>query len=216
MVAHEYAHGYAALKQGDPTAYQLGRLTWNPVKHIDPFLTILMPVMLFVVSNGAFMFGGQAGPGRAAQLPELQARRHHRLDGGHRDQPHAVSPVRGGHRAAGPPGSHRPAGLGYAGVAAAHDALRCAVQPAAGVLQPAAHPAARRVARDEVPAATRVGAAVPAGGSLRHPHPARAPLDRVRQADLRVVAHPGEPPDGINPARGPAVRDRIGLAAGGG
>lgn len=58
MVAHEYAHGYAALKQGDPTAYQLGRLTWNPVKHIDPFLTILMPVMLFVVSNGAFMFGG--------------------------------------------------------------------------------------------------------------------------------------------------------------
>ena len=32
MVAHEYAHGYAALKQGDPTAQQLGRLTWNPIK----------------------------------------------------------------------------------------------------------------------------------------------------------------------------------------
>ena len=45
MVAHEYAHGYAALKQGDPTAQQLGRLTWNPIKHIDPFMTILMPVM---------------------------------------------------------------------------------------------------------------------------------------------------------------------------
>jgi Zn-dependent protease len=58
MVAHEYAHGYAALKQGDPTAYQLGRLTWNPIKHIDPFLTILMPAMLFWASNGAFMFGG--------------------------------------------------------------------------------------------------------------------------------------------------------------
>lgn len=58
MVAHEYAHGYAALRQGDPTAYQLGRLTWNPVKHIDPFLTILMPVMLYWASNGAFMFGG--------------------------------------------------------------------------------------------------------------------------------------------------------------
>jgi Zn-dependent protease len=58
MVAHEYAHGYAALKQGDPTAYQLGRLTWNPIKHIDPFLTILMPILTFWGSNGSFMFGG--------------------------------------------------------------------------------------------------------------------------------------------------------------
>ena len=40
MVAHEYAHGYAAFKQGDTTAYQLGRLTWNPIKHIDPFMTV--------------------------------------------------------------------------------------------------------------------------------------------------------------------------------
>jgi Zn-dependent protease len=39
LVAHEYAHGYAALRQGDATAYQLGRLTWNPIKHIDPFMT---------------------------------------------------------------------------------------------------------------------------------------------------------------------------------
>jgi Zn-dependent protease len=58
MVAHEYAHGYAALKQGDTTAQQLGRLTWNPLKHIDPFLTILMPVMLYWASNGQFIFGG--------------------------------------------------------------------------------------------------------------------------------------------------------------
>ncbi len=58
MVAHEYAHGYAAFRQGDPTAYQLGRLTWNPIKHIDPFLTILMPVVLFWASNGQFIFGG--------------------------------------------------------------------------------------------------------------------------------------------------------------
>lgn len=58
MVAHEYAHGYAALKQGDPTAQQLGRLTWNPLKHIDPFLTVLMPVMLYWASNGTFIFGG--------------------------------------------------------------------------------------------------------------------------------------------------------------
>ncbi len=46
IVAHEYAHGYAALKQGDPTAYQLGRLTWNPIKHIDPFMSLLLPMML--------------------------------------------------------------------------------------------------------------------------------------------------------------------------
>ena len=58
MVAHEYAHGYAALRQGDPTAYQLGRLTWNPIKHIDPFLTLLMPAMLYWASNGSFIFGG--------------------------------------------------------------------------------------------------------------------------------------------------------------
>jgi Zn-dependent protease len=58
MVAHEYAHGYAALKQGDSTAHQLGRLTWNPIKHIDPFMTILMPLMTFYGSGGRFMFGG--------------------------------------------------------------------------------------------------------------------------------------------------------------
>lgn len=53
MVAHEYAHGYAALKQGDPTAYQLGRLTWNPVRHIDFFLTIVMPVLTYMGPVGA-------------------------------------------------------------------------------------------------------------------------------------------------------------------
>lgn len=56
MVAHEYAHGYAALRQGDPTAFQLGRLTWNPVKHIDPFLTVLLPLMTWFA--GGFLFGG--------------------------------------------------------------------------------------------------------------------------------------------------------------
>jgi Zn-dependent protease len=48
MVAHEYAHGWVAMKNGDPTAYQLGRLTWNPLKHIDPFMTILLPIFLFI------------------------------------------------------------------------------------------------------------------------------------------------------------------------
>jgi Zn-dependent protease len=58
VIAHEYAHGYAALKQGDPTALQLGRLTWNPAKHIDPFMTVLMPIMMLVLSRGAFALGG--------------------------------------------------------------------------------------------------------------------------------------------------------------
>ncbi|MEN9817336.1 MAG: hypothetical protein RLZ32_1216 [Gemmatimonadota bacterium] len=56
MVAHEYAHGYAAYRQGDPTAWQLGRLTWNPVKHIDPFMTIILPVTLALL--GGTIFGG--------------------------------------------------------------------------------------------------------------------------------------------------------------
>jgi len=47
VIAHEYAHGYAALRQGDSTALQLGRLTWNPLKHIDPFLTIIMPLVMY-------------------------------------------------------------------------------------------------------------------------------------------------------------------------
>lgn len=56
MVAHEYAHGYAAFKQGDMTAFQLGRLTFNPLKHIDPFMTIILPVMLALL--GGPIFGG--------------------------------------------------------------------------------------------------------------------------------------------------------------
>jgi Zn-dependent protease len=58
LVAHEYAHGFAALKQGDDTALVQGRLTLNPLPHIDPWLTILMPALLWYVSKGAFVFGG--------------------------------------------------------------------------------------------------------------------------------------------------------------
>lgn len=54
MVAHEYAHGYAALRQGDDTARSLGRLTWNPIKHIDPWLTVIMPLVSFFVAGIAF------------------------------------------------------------------------------------------------------------------------------------------------------------------
>ena len=58
VIAHEYAHGYAALKQGDTTALSLGRLTWNPVKHIDPFMTVLLPAILFYTTKGAVVLGG--------------------------------------------------------------------------------------------------------------------------------------------------------------
>jgi Zn-dependent protease len=58
VIAHEYAHGYAALKQGDDTALMLGRLTWNPIKHIDPFMTILLPAMLLIMTGGKFVLGG--------------------------------------------------------------------------------------------------------------------------------------------------------------
>lgn len=54
MVAHEYAHGYAALTQGDDTAFMLGRLTWNPVKHIDPIFTILIPALTLMTYHVAF------------------------------------------------------------------------------------------------------------------------------------------------------------------
>jgi Zn-dependent protease len=54
MVAHEYAHGFAALKQGDNTALMLGRLSWNPLRHIDPVMTILMPIVTFWTTGVAF------------------------------------------------------------------------------------------------------------------------------------------------------------------
>lgn len=62
VVAHEIAHGRAALWQGDRTALELGRLSWNPVRHIDPFLTILLPILTIAGSTLAggrpLIFGG--------------------------------------------------------------------------------------------------------------------------------------------------------------
>lgn len=57
MVAHEYAHAEAAYRQGDDTAYMLGRLTMNPLKHIDPFMTVLLPILLWVGSGHKYTFG---------------------------------------------------------------------------------------------------------------------------------------------------------------
>ena len=57
ITVHEAAHGYAARHFGDNTALMMGRITLNPLKHIDPIGTILMPVMLYFATSGAFLFG---------------------------------------------------------------------------------------------------------------------------------------------------------------
>ncbi|MCK9430299.1 MAG: site-2 protease family protein [Candidatus Omnitrophica bacterium] len=57
MTVHEFAHGLAAYKLGDSTARFSGRLTLNPLAHIDPFWTILLPLVLFLSSSGHFVFG---------------------------------------------------------------------------------------------------------------------------------------------------------------
>jgi Zn-dependent protease len=57
ITVHEAAHGYVAKYFGDNTAYMMGRMTLNPVKHIDPIGTILMPLMLYFATSGAFLFG---------------------------------------------------------------------------------------------------------------------------------------------------------------
>ncbi len=54
---HEAAHGWAAWKLGDDTAYNMGRVTFNPLRHIDLFGTILLPAALLYISGGRVMFG---------------------------------------------------------------------------------------------------------------------------------------------------------------
>jgi Zn-dependent protease len=56
VVLHEYAHGWAALREGDATAYMLGRLTLNPIPHIDPIGSVLVPLILFIMPGG-LIFG---------------------------------------------------------------------------------------------------------------------------------------------------------------
>jgi len=55
ITLHEAAHGYAALKFGDRTAQMLGRLSLNPLRHIDPIGTVLLPMTMFIFTG--FMFG---------------------------------------------------------------------------------------------------------------------------------------------------------------
>jgi Zn-dependent protease len=57
ITLHEAAHGYVARLLGDNTAYVLGRVSLNPMRHIDPVGTIAMPLILYVLTSGAFVFG---------------------------------------------------------------------------------------------------------------------------------------------------------------
>ncbi len=57
MTVHEFAHGYVAYKLGDTTAKYSGRLTLNPLAHIDPVWTFIFPLFLFISSSGRFIFG---------------------------------------------------------------------------------------------------------------------------------------------------------------
>src|SRR4030043_1389942 len=56
VVLHEYAHGYIAYKSGDPTARNMGRLTLNPIAHIDLFGRVLLPLLLILINSG-IVFG---------------------------------------------------------------------------------------------------------------------------------------------------------------
>jgi len=57
ITIHEAAHGYVARALGDNTAYAMGRVTLNPIRHVDLMGTILMPLLLYFATAGAFLFG---------------------------------------------------------------------------------------------------------------------------------------------------------------
>lgn len=57
VCVHEFAHALAADRLGDKTARNAGRLTLNPLAHIDPMWTVLLPLMLFISTRGMFVFG---------------------------------------------------------------------------------------------------------------------------------------------------------------
>lgn len=58
ILAHELAHGYVALWHGDDTARRAGRLTWNPLAHVDPVLSVILPLLTYLFSGGLLVIGG--------------------------------------------------------------------------------------------------------------------------------------------------------------
>lgn len=57
VTLHEASHGFVAWRLGDDTAKRLGRVTFNPLRHIDPFGTVILPAMLLLATGGRMMFG---------------------------------------------------------------------------------------------------------------------------------------------------------------
>lgn len=68
MVLHEYAHGWVANRLGDPTAKMAGRLTVNPLVHIDPVGTLLVPLMCLLMPTGIFFGWARPVPVNPARL----------------------------------------------------------------------------------------------------------------------------------------------------
>lgn len=58
IILHEVAHGVMASWLGDKTAKHAGRISANPVKHVDPWMTIMVPLFMYIISAGHFAFGG--------------------------------------------------------------------------------------------------------------------------------------------------------------
>jgi len=68
ITVHEAAHGYAARQFGDNTAWMMGRVTLNPLKHIDPFSTILLPLLLLLISSPVILGAAKPVPVRFDRL----------------------------------------------------------------------------------------------------------------------------------------------------
>jgi len=75
ITLHEAAHGFAARAFGDNTAWMAGRITLNPLRHIDPLGTVVMPIAIYLATQGSFLFG-YAKPGPV----DFNALRHPKRD----------------------------------------------------------------------------------------------------------------------------------------
>lgn len=72
---HEAAHAWVALLNGDPTARDEGRLTLNPIAHLDLYMSVILPAFLWFSTNGRFVFGG------AKPVPVIASRMRHPMRG---------------------------------------------------------------------------------------------------------------------------------------
>jgi Zn-dependent protease len=70
VILHEVAHGYTALRLGDPTARDAGRLTLNPIKHIDPFGTVFLPLLLHLAQSPILIGWAKPVPVNPSRLRE--------------------------------------------------------------------------------------------------------------------------------------------------